>query len=707
MSGARRALHRRAAREAQQAGLNPRQQAIAVELATLPPGKVMAADLPVWSRPVIDTLRDVIANARIIKPCEKVLRGHRGVPSTLKIEWMFSGMLAANWDGFTFSRKEILKTLSKLPDPEFGELAPRKKDGDFYTPRLTVFNNQQMRLEKALRDGSIDLGWLEKAFIKASIPDHIAILILLVAIDTTAFPGWHLTQRYEHEADIRRTLRKRYREIHGEIRRIPEMDTPEMRAFAEEELGIIIGEDGRMLRCDADPDLRGGYKTPTPKRPQELYSGYASHAAVAAHLPTADDGDDAHMPTYITAVTTTAANADSGPIGELLALRTLDIAINAIHNVQDMAFSRMLDTYTIPLREAGQQIHMNFPAPATKSADGPLVIKRRDKTEVTLAVSCGVPFHEHTPKDLLALPADLFEEGKEKELATRLELRHHWCWDVIEYDPKTGQIRVRCPFCAGKLFDPRLPASPRLRANALPVQLPASVTECCPGTCTVTVKDLPTFQTPVYGTPEHTKIMNQRNAVESPFGIARDRGGLEPGTCKAARLEAHALAALMTFTVMNLQTTMDQEIKEVQDLLKRHRQQQAIHTQAADAPADGVEPAEAVEPVDGIEPAEAVQPDGIEPAEAVEPVDGVEPAEAVQPDGVEPAEAVQPDGIEPAEAVQLDGIELAEAVQPDEAAPTHEERASDPQELPQAVTLNPNDGGGSAATIHKRARPPP
>ena len=601
----------------------------------------MAADLPVWSRPVIDTLRDVIANARAVKPCEKVLRGHRGVPSTLKIEWMFLGMLAANWDGFTFSRKEILKTLSKLPDPEFGELAPRKKDGDFYTPRLTVFNNQQMRLEKALRDGSIDLGWLEKAFIKASIPDHIAILILLVAIDTTAFPGWHLTQRYEHEADIRRTLRKRYRKIHGETRRIPEMDTPEMRAFAEEELGIVIGEDGRMLRCDADPDLRGGYKTPTPKRPQQLYSGYASHAGVAAHLPTADDGDDAHMPAYITAVTTTAANADSGPIGELLALRTLDIAINAIHNVQDMAFSRMLDTYMIPLREAGQQIHMNFPAPATKSADGPLVIKRRDETEVTLAVSCGVLFHEHTPKDLLALPADLFEEGKEKELATRLELRHHWCWDVIEYDPKTGKIRVRCPFCAGKLFDPRLPASPRLRANALPVQLPASVTECCPGTCTVTVKDLPTFQTPVYGTPEHTKIMNQRNAVESPFGIARDRGGLEPGTCKAARLEAHALAALMTFTVMNLQTTMDQEIKEVQDLLKRHRQQQAIHAQAADAPADGVEPAEAVQP-DGVEPADrAVQPDGVEPADAVQP-DGVEPAADAPADGVEPADAVEP-----------------------------------------------------------------
>ena len=336
MSDARRSVRRRAAREAQRAGLSPRQQAIAVELYTLPPGKVLAADLPVWSRPVVDTLRDVLANAGIIKPCEQVLRGHRGVPSTLRIEWMFLGMLAGNWQGFTFLRRDILIKLSKLPDPMFGELAPRNKDGDFYTPGLSVFNNQQRRLEKALRNRSIDLGWLEHALIKASIPDHIATLILLAAIDTTAFPGWHLTQRYEHQADIRRDLRKRYREIHGETCHIPEMDTPEMRAFADKELGIIIGEDGRAERCHADPDLRSGYKTPTHKRPSDKYSGFASHASVAAHLPTGDDDDDAHMPAYITAVTTTAANANTGPIGDLLSLRTLDVAVNATHNVQDM-----------------------------------------------------------------------------------------------------------------------------------------------------------------------------------------------------------------------------------------------------------------------------------------------------------------------------------------------------------------------------------
>ena len=233
----------------------------------------------------------------------------------------------------------------------------------------------------------------------------------------------------------------------------------------------------------------------------------------------------------------------------------------------------------------------------------------------------------------------------------------------------------------------------------------------------MTIEDLPTLQTPAYGTPAHTKIMNQRNAVESPFGTAKDKGGLEPGTCKAARLEAHALAALMTFVVMNLQTTMDQEIREVQELLKRHRQQQAIHAQAADAQADkaelveadGVEPADAVEPdgaelveADGVEPADAVEPDGAELVEA----DGVEPADAVEPDG---AELVEADGVEPADAVEPDGAELVEAdgVEPADDAQADEERISDPQELPQAVTLRPNDSGRSVAAVHKRARPPP
>ena len=696
---ARRTVRKRAAIEAEEAGLTSRQQDIAAELALQPPGKVRAADLPSWSRPVVDTLRGVIRNSGTLGPCNKVLRGHPGRPSTLKIEWMFLGMLAANWQGFTFQRRDILVTLSQLPDPVFGELAPLNKEGRHYTPHLSVFNNQQRRIEKALRDGRLDLDWLEHAWIKASIPEHIALQILLIGIDTTAFPGWHLTQRYEHEADVRRSLRKRYSEIHGKDRPIPEFDTPEMRAFAEQELGIIFGKDGRMERCEADPDQRGGHKTPTPKRPQEKYSGFATHTGATATYPTDDDDDDdddAHVPTYITAVKTTAANADAAPIGDVLADRTHDIANRGLHLVQDMDFSRKLDTYVKPRRRKGDQVHSNFPAPATRTADKPICIKRRDGTEATIVVSCGAPFHEHTPKELLALPARLFMPGREKELITRLELRHHWCWDVIGYDPKTGNIRLRCPHCAGKIFDVtgRLPASSRQRGNALPVEFPDDVTECCPGTVTVTIEHFPTFQNPAYGTPAHTKIMNQRNAVESPFGIARDKGGLEPGSCKAARLEAHALAALTTFVVMNLQTTMDQEIKEVQKLLKQHRQQQASH---GDALADR---AELVETDDGAEPADDGQPDdGAEPADDNQPDDGAEPADDNQPDdGAEPADDNQPDdGAEPADDNQPD-----DGAEPAEAVPT-----TDPQEQPQAVTLKPNDGGGSATTIDKRPRPPP
>ena len=258
-------------------------------------------------------------------------------------------------------------------------------------------------------------------------------------------------------------------------------------------------------------------------------------------------------------------------------------------------------------------------------------------------------------------------------------------------------MRLRCPNCAGKIYDVegRVPPSSRLRGDATPVEFPKHVTECCGGTITVTLEDLPTFQSPAYGTHGHTKIMNQRNAVESPFGTARDKGGLEPGTCKAARLEAHALSALMTFVVMNLQTTMDQEIKEVQQLLKRHRQQQAAHPQGADPLADDTEPIDsALEPADQAEPVDDTQPDE---AELVEPVNEAEPPEAAPADEVEVV-----DEVDVGEAEQTDEAE------PDEPAPAGEERPiSDPQELPRAVTRRPNNSDGSVATGHKRPRPPP
>lgn len=131
---------------------------------------------------------------------------------------------------------------------------------------------------------------------------------------------------------------------------------------------------------------------------------------------------------------------------------------------------------------------------------------------------------------------------------------------------------------------------------------------------------------------------------------------------------------LFTFVVMNLQTTMDQEINEVQGLLKRHRQQQATHPQGADAPVDDTEPTD----------------------DTLEPVNEAEPVEA------EPA-----DGTAMVEAEQTDEAAATDDAQPDEAAPAAEEPISDPPKLPQTAPRRPDDSGGSVATGHKRPRPPP
>ncbi len=144
---------------------------------------------------------------------------------------------------------------------------------------------------------------------------------------------------------------------------------------------------------------------------------------------------------------------------------------------------------------------------------------------------------------------------------------------------------------------------------------------------------------------------------------------------------------------MNLQTTMDQEIKEVQGLLKRHRQQQGTHPQDIDAPVDDTEATDdTLEPVNQAGSADDAQPE----AERVEPVNEAEPVET------EPADATTM-----IEAEQTDETEATHEAQPDEAAPAGEKPVPDPPELPQAATRRPDDSGGSVATGHKRPRPPP
>ena len=150
-----------------------------------------------------------------------------------------------------------------------------------------------------------------------------------------------------------------------------------------------------------------------------------------------------------------------------------------------------------------------------------------------------------------------------------------------------GRRQFICPFHAGKLWCNEVEPSPKLRDGAEFVELPAGTTKCCNGTFMAPLSELARIghQEPAYFSPEHVTVYSNRIPVEGRFGTDQQKGAYAPRSCRAPRLEPHALASLIFDAIGNLQLTINAEIKELYELIDNY------NTPADSKPADG-EPAD-------------------------------------------------------------------------------------------------------------------
>ena len=62
----------------------------------------------------------------------------------------------------------------------------------------------------------------------------------------------------------------------------------------------------------------------------------------------------------------------------------------------------------------------------------------------------------------------------------------------------------------------------------------------------------------------------QRIPVEGRFGTDQEDGTYAPRSCRAPRLEPHAIASLIFDAIGNLQITMNKEIEELYELVDNY-----------------------------------------------------------------------------------------------------------------------------------------
>ena len=551
--------------------------------------------LPTWLPLVQRTIENWVSDTGLVDIAEAELRSHPGTRSKVTTDLLLKAMMLANWKEFTYQRSDLLAALSALPDDTLDALGLVDEKGGLCLPKSETFDKQLRRFEELIGVGKdpvtgagLDQAEVETRMITASLP--LGLYIQNVGIDATPFESWYLPKIFITEEEAQEKTRERYQKLYDPdaAEPVPGMGTGLMRELAEQ-IGIRIGPDGKIERSEISPDDRTGFRNGTGKRPEGLFFGYAVIfvTAVRPHFWAGKHNKiklyDAPR-SYITFVRTARANANLADIGleGLLESKRLEPTIS--HVFTDQGFSQVED-FPVGARKAGVEPHMNYPKPQLSRPPKPVYLDNTGNSGTTTRVleHLGAFYHDWMPRPLRAPKAGCTRD----ELAELAKKRIRWAYE-IKRRHSDGSIEFRCPFHAGRVYNPRL-GIPKPRKSAKLVSIPKGATKCCNGPCVATPEQLAQFQVPPYGTIAHQDLMAYRNPVEGANGGVKNRHGLQHDTCRAIGLVPHALAAAIAAAVRNLQLTLGDEL-----IRRREHRRQKIKRKARNktqseeqAPLDG------------------------------------------------------------------------------------------------------------------------
>ena len=188
-----------------------------------------------------------------------------------------------------------------------------------------------------------------------------------------------------------------------------------------------------------------------------------------------------------------------------------------------------VDAFLLEALKMGIEPHFNVAKPQISRPPRTVYLANTGDSGTTDTVleHLGAHYHQWMPERLWAPEAGCTRQ----ELADLAAQRLPWRWDD-KRPLSDGSVEKKCPFYAGKLYNPRFNISKR-RKSALFVpdeDIPEGTTKCCNGPAVATRQQLAKIQTPPIGTIAHQKLTGYRNPVEGTNGVVKNRHGLQHTT---------------------------------------------------------------------------------------------------------------------------------------------------------------------------------
>ena len=377
--------------------------------------------------------------------------------------------------------------------------------------------------------------WFNQGLLLASIPKRVREKITAVALDATAFATNARVQDYRKQADVDQLLRDSL--LNGTP--LPE--------------GLIVGPDGKIQRCKADPQARTGVRgaSRATNHKKAYFTGYMA-TTVAASLDLRDHPDPERVPPeeaigpYILSFSLDPATVNRAPVGRDVLLSLADALPNLNIVSADREFT-VRPGFVLPVHKADIDVIMDYPEPVTSRPKIVSVGRRQER----LYLSCGDFFPLKTPKKFLKPPSPKHNSPQVTAWATdRAKYRY-----VPNGPSRNGTIQLLCPQCAGNVIIGRKTRMGKHKGS-LPPGVPSLPTRqlkpwCCNGSISIRAEERNQHQSLSWGSEPHRDFYSWgRSRIENSNGLVKHEGGMDPRACEASDVEPHSMTVL-ALTVAN------------------------------------------------------------------------------------------------------------------------------------------------------------
>ena len=388
--------------------------------------------------------------------------------------------------------------------------------------------------------------WFNQGLLLESVPKRVLARVKVGAVDATAFASNARVTDFRKQKDVDKMLRDSL--INGTP--LPE--------------GLIVGQDGKIQRCKADPEartaVRGASRATGHKK--IYFNGY--FGTIAAASPDLRDYPDPQQEIppeedigpYVLSFSLDPATTNRAPVGRdvVLSLKKALPRLDVI--VADREFTTR-SAFVRPLHEADMSVIMDYTV-TTKERPGIAYVGRRREP---LYESCGDFFPLWLPEQFLVPPdPNLTSQQTVSWAEERSKFRY-----VAHSKSKGGTIQFLCPQCAGTVIGAANTRMGRFKKRHHPQNTPSlgppfAEKWCCNGSINIRPEDLDQYQPLSWATELHRRFYwKGRARIENTNGIVKHDGGMDPRACEAAGVRAHSMA-LLALAVANNVTRADVDL---------------------------------------------------------------------------------------------------------------------------------------------------